>query len=707
MTIGSYKAGIISIVVLGACLIGYSVTPNASTQVSTVQGEATGEKAGSIGVTEVVINEFLASNTDGIQDEDGNSSDWIELHNAGSRPVALEGWTLSDDGSDPGKWTFPAVTIDASGYLLVFASGKDRRLTNGDNLHTNFRLGASGEYLGLYDNGAHRVAVSEFTPEFPAQTSDRSYGLRKDGSSYVYFDTPTPNTANDLADHFVGFVAPPRSSVVRGFYDHDISLELTSPDPEATILYTLDGGDPTPVKGMKYTGPIAITDSTAVRAAAYRDEYRPSSVTTHTYILRASDLSKALPALVIAGDPEESLFNPNGIMAKSGRGETSYDNARERGRTFERPISIELIDPLAGEWNEDTGFQLNCGIRVHGSDFVRVTASRGEDWYTCDRLSSPRKFSFRFYFRSEYGPTQLDFPLFPVSPTTRFDQIVLRAGHNDGCNPFILDELCRRLHVDMGWKASTGTFANLFINGKFKSYYNPCERLDENTFQRWYTSDEQWDVVSPGTQTGGTPTGATEARDGDLDAWTVLLDYARTNDLSVARHYEEVARMLDIEAFIDYLIIQIYTGNWDWPGKNWTAARERTNGTALGKFRFYLWDCEGTFSADRIEDTAFNNFPFDKGDGLNGEDLPIPWLYRALKVNRTFRQLFEHRIQLHMFSGGALTEGNIVRRFNNLAEMIQPVLPAEIRTEAIDEFVPLRTDIVLRAFAKESLYTPR
>src|SRR5437667_4820004 len=75
----------------------------------------------------VLINEVMSSNGGTLLDENGDSSDWIELYNAGSATVSLADWGLSDDPAQPFKWTFRDANIDAGGFLLVFASGKDRQ----------------------------------------------------------------------------------------------------------------------------------------------------------------------------------------------------------------------------------------------------------------------------------------------------------------------------------------------------------------------------------------------------------------------------------------------------------------------------------------------------------------------------------------------------------------------------------------------------
>ncbi len=84
-----------------------------------------------------------------LPDEDGAASDWIEIHNPNGAPFDLGGWRLADAPDERRPWTFPAgATIPPRGYLVVFASGKDRRFA-GLPLHTDFQLAAEGDYLAL------------------------------------------------------------------------------------------------------------------------------------------------------------------------------------------------------------------------------------------------------------------------------------------------------------------------------------------------------------------------------------------------------------------------------------------------------------------------------------------------------------------------------------------------------------------------------
>ena len=145
----------------------------------------------------LVISEFLASNDDGIVDVDGDSSDWIEIHNPTSNTINLSNWHLTDDPADPFKWTLPGLNFPPGGYMVIFASAKDR--TNPlDELHTNFKLNVDGEYLAI-TNPSGVVLTTEFAPTFPQQFEDVSYGFEfapNLTTNEYYFHTPTPGAVN-------------------------------------------------------------------------------------------------------------------------------------------------------------------------------------------------------------------------------------------------------------------------------------------------------------------------------------------------------------------------------------------------------------------------------------------------------------------------------------------------------------------------------
>jgi hypothetical protein len=632
----------------------------------------------------LVINELMASNNDTITDPQGQYDDWIEIYNSGGNPIDVGGMYLTDDLSEPMMWRIPAdksswTTIPAGGYLLIWTDGD----VTDFGLHANFKLNADGEEVGLFDRDGVTLIDSI---SFPEQTADISYGRDPQSNGQIrFFATPTPGAKNNGA--YLGQVDAPQFSHKRGFYDASFYLTLATETKDASIYYTLDGSEPYEFvgrfpKGIIYTGPISISRNTCLRARAIKQGWKPSAIVTNTYLLNADDTVKSLPIISLVGDAGKTFYEPDGVMAIVGGyyggdgrwvsdSDSSYNNPIHRGMAYERPVSFEWIEPA-----DNSGFQIDCGIRVHGSDYMRPRYRRSSGYWTGDS-----KFSFRLYFRDRYGKDMLDYPLFPFE-AERFKSIVLRGGHNDRVNPFIKDELIRRLHKDMGHVDSGGTMANLFINGEYKGYFNPCEHTKDAFCQQWYNSDKDWDVMT-----------INGVRDGDSVSWNNMINYARGHNLSDEANYEQMGKYLDIPAFADYLILQLWNGNWDWPQNNWAAACERSE---EGRWRFFIWDAEGAMFPDRLNTVYF--------DSLNSQNNALGYLYRALKASSTFRQVFADRIYKHFYNGGALTEANITRRFNELRDEMLGVIP-NMDTYVLDTWVPNRLDIFLAACVREGMYT--
>ena len=192
------------------------------------------------------INEIMASNGSTIADEDGDYSDWIELHYGGSKPVDLTGFYLSDDQRHLTMWKLPEVTIHPGETLLIWASGKDRRDTEEGELHTNFRINAGGEPVVL--TAPDGIQIIDLAPPM-AMSRDQSWGRKTDGGEpWVLFQGPTPNGPNEEGELYPWILEPPVFSQEGGFYTEafDLTLELAADHPDALIYYTLDGSDPDP-----------------------------------------------------------------------------------------------------------------------------------------------------------------------------------------------------------------------------------------------------------------------------------------------------------------------------------------------------------------------------------------------------------------------------------------------------------------------------
>jgi hypothetical protein len=152
----------------------------------------------------IQVNELMSSNQTVLADEDGDFSDWIELYNPGDTPVNLQGWGLSDKGALPFQWTFPAVTLQPDSYLLVWASGKNRR--------PDLDSYTSGIRLDMFQNiPGSNVDALLYHPDYPMNPAYTSYLTD-------LFETPS-NIDDNYGQRLVGLIRAP----VTGNYHFQIS----------------------------------------------------------------------------------------------------------------------------------------------------------------------------------------------------------------------------------------------------------------------------------------------------------------------------------------------------------------------------------------------------------------------------------------------------------------------------------------------------
>lgn len=151
---------------------------------------------------DVVINEFMASNKTTITDEADGYSDWIELYNRSDKSVSLDKWFITDDITKKTKWQFPNVSIPSKSYLIIWTDEDKEQ----GQLHANFKLSSSGEYIGLYKSDTSMID----NINFPIQTKDTSYGRYPNGEgNFVYMPIPTPGKENTLGLIEIADTLPP------------------------------------------------------------------------------------------------------------------------------------------------------------------------------------------------------------------------------------------------------------------------------------------------------------------------------------------------------------------------------------------------------------------------------------------------------------------------------------------------------------------
>ncbi len=699
-------------------LVLVGITPGQAGRYSVVVSNFSGSLTSSSAVVTVLssahplISEFMAENDGFLLDEDSEAPDWIELFNPGLGAVNLENWSLTDNATNLTQWRFPATNLAANGYLLVFASGKDRRVP-GAPLHASFRLANSGGYLALVMADGVTIA-SEWT-NYPAQRANVSYGL---SGGPAFFPLPTPGAANNSG--VLGYVADTKLSTNRGFFFAPFNLEVYCTTPGATIAYTTNGNIPTLASGLLIappdantapTGTIQIAATKTLRVAAFKDGWAPTDVDTHTYVLPDSVAAQTRPPGASAtwiedppgnGQSYPADFTVDASVVTAATGYYSFTNALTaiptisivtpmdgvfgptngiytrplmEGTNWERRASVEMIYPNGRE-----GFHVGAGVQIHGavSELPHATP----------------KHPLRILFREEYGMNKFEHPLFP-GPVNKFDQLVLRACSTDSWPiqnlvdfiwrnydaTYLRDQWMRDAHLAMGQTAARGTYVQLYINGVYWGLYNLAEKLNDTFFaDRLGGQKEEYDVV---TDFAGVAVSGTRAM------WTQLLTLSgqaasNTNIFTQVQGLNpDGARntnypvLINMDNFMDYMVLHIHAAAIDWPGRNWWAARH--TGPLSDGFRFFTWDQEVAIDRlDRDSTGTWGNAPTMIEQVY--EPNTVGQVYDGLRRDQEFKVMFGDRVQQHMFNGGVLTlQSNISRWAARSAEIDQAIVGESAR----------------------------
>jgi hypothetical protein len=627
-----------------------------------------------------LVNEFMASNATTIVDDDGDYSDWIELYNPGQTAYDLTGYFLSDDADNPLRWQFPSGTVPAQGYLLVWASGKDRQSPGGD-LHANFAISASGEPLLLTaPDGVTRL--DEIGPI--ALATDISYGRLPDGADHwVEFTVSTPGQPNDEG---LQSIEAPIFSLSPGQYPAAITLALTTSDPQAVITYTLDGSEPT-LASPAYTGPLVLDSRVGdpntisliptnfrppaehfgwrpprgevfkinlVRARAFLPGQARSRITTGSFIVGA-DLDTMLPLPVVSlATAAENLFDDaTGIYVPGNTyvpGDHWTGNYYQSGDEWERPVHLELFD-RAGQLL----LAQDAGVRIHG------TFSR----------QLPQK-SFRLYARAHYGASRFNTQLFPDLPYDSYNRFLIRNGGGDWGRRGFRDLLVQVMVGHMGFDTQAGRAVIHFLNGEYWGLANLRERFDRHYLDRVYGVPEDEVALLYNDAI------VVEGSESDAADYRALRSFVTNSDMTQPTNLAQVAGQMDLENFVAYNVAEIYTANRDWPGNNirfWRRTLPTNDPDAPyghdGRWRWMMFDMDDAFW-DYSHDTLATATA-DDGPGWPNP----PWstaLLRGLLENEWFRHSFINAFADHMNS--TFKPAQAIGLINEFADRYEPAIAA-------------------------------
>ena len=610
------------------------------------------------------INEVVSFNDRGITDEDGDRPDWIEIVNGGGGALNLRDYGLSDDPASPFKWILPERILPAGGFVVVFASGKDR--TDAGPLHTNFSIASGGETLFLTQPDG---LPADQWPGIPL-LRDYSSGRPPSGATgFVFFATPTPGARN-LTPAQATVAEAPGFSHPGGFHQQAFSLALAA-SPDAQIRFTLDGSEPTASSPL-YNAPLTVSDrsgdanvlslisgtatrnqhtdgwfppngvvnkATVVRARTFQPNAWPSPTATQTYCVWSNAPQRyPLPVVSIAIDSRDLFDHNTGIYmlgkvfadytaSHPGEALTGHTpaNYTQRGDAWERQAHLEFFGQ-----GGSPGFAQNVMVDIQGQ------SSR-----------SFRQKTLGIKARQDTAPTDtIAYGLWPGltdhpgQPLRQFRNLRLANSGNDWNETMFRDAVSHRLTAPTGLDTLAYRPVIVFLNGEYWGIHHAREQLDPGFFENHYG-------LAPGDvvicETIGT---LVDGRPGDEQHFLKLRSFIETNDMADPVNYAWISTQMDVQNFMAYQAAEIYLANADWPHNNIRFWRRRTPQFEAGapyghdgRWRWAMFDTDLSYghpwSGGYSENSLSHALNPTGRPGLN-----LPWstlLFRRLMTNPQFR----------------------------------------------------------------------
>ncbi|MBQ0056516.1 MAG: CotH kinase family protein [Bacteroidales bacterium] len=518
-----------------------------------------------------------------------------------------------------------------------------------------------------------------------------------------------PLMAQDVETDSVEVVEKPVFGRKHGIYASAMPVTVKPYVEGRTVYYTNDGSWPTMKSKVVTNGKVSIGKTCVLRAAEAINDTLLSAVTSATYVIPDNvtrqatstdgtplipegypknwgwniDISgrapayysmdrsivneskdqiiqglKDLPIVSVSTDPHflfgEELDSVNGgIYVYTGA--PIGDHA---GRDWERHISLEII---GGKLHHDV--TLDCGIKIHGGH-SRVPEKNA-------------KHAFRLMFKGKYGPKKLEHAVYGDAGADKYEDLILRTHHSnswlhwDESNrqraQYTRELWARSIQERLGWPHSQGQPVHLFLNGLYWGMYNLSERITaEHCAYHYGGKKKDYDVIKVDELSGE----MIEAADGTLDAWNEMTELISQVSATNSDAYyallgldpqgepdPERTPLLDMDDFIDYMLINFYAGNNDWDHHNWFAFR-RFDKHICG-FRFICWDTELILGSEYDDVTSTKNAGKPSG------------FFHQLMKNPKFKARFNWRAHLLLADDGLLTPGKAVQVWDSLYHVVQ------------------------------------
>lgn len=585
---------------------------------------------------QLIINEFVSSNSTSISDSDGDFNDWIEIYNPQDSAINLLNYGLSDNEDLIARWHFPDTIIPAKGFIIIHASGKDKFGNN--EIHANFKISQSGEPI-ILSNSSDEI-ISQTSPAFVP--TDKSYGCLTDGTEpYIISSNPTPNGSNNNTGNVY-------CSHPSGLYTTSVSLHLQTANPYHEIRYTTNGNIPTD-SSLLYTSSLVLTNNTqspnrystipttplsgpkrlneyiwkepksvykcnVIRYAAFENGVIQGDVYTKSYFIDHEIHGRyTMPIVSLVTDSlnlfdhDTGIYIPGKTFDELGFDYFPSGNYHNGGELWERDIHLTYLT--------NTGlliFETDAGMRMRGMSSA----------------INPQK-AFNAYFKSEYGMSKIEYPLFDHSQAEKFKRLIFRNSGRDFLFSHFKDAMLHRVMSTMDLEIQDSKPVVVFFNGEYWGIHNLREKHDKYYFKYKYGIAEE-DINILGI------CGAVD--EGDNTSYREVTSFIAENDLTLDENYAYVTDRIDINNFIDFQITEIYFANADWPCNNFKIWKDNQPDS---KWRFLIYDLDASFGS--AENCAYTTRSLEIASNSGNEWPNCPCsnvVFRSLLKNDKFTERF-------------------------------------------------------------------
>lgn len=589
----------------------------------------------------ILFNEICPSNIDQWVDPSFNYGGWVELYNPTSTDIDITEWYLSDNLEKLQKVKISQTTsVPANGFCTLWFDHYNLWSTK----TIDMKLDCDGASLYLSDSSGELVAAIDY----PIAVSRCSWARTENGGeTWNYCANPTPGLSNNSSKFASERLAAPEVDIESQIFSSGTkTLNVTIPEG-CTLRYTTNGSAPTETNGStSTTGRFTTTATCRYRFRLFKDGYLPSPVVNRTLI--KSSLAIEIPILSISGTKDNFYGDSLGFFVKgvNGRGGNGSSEKCNWNMDWERPTVFEYFTA-----NGQLLFAQETGLERFGGH---------------SRSKTPYSFKIKANKRYE-GVNTLLYPFFEEKPYLKHKALLARNGGNDNkCR--VYDVALQRIVATSGIDVDYQAYQPIahFVNGVWKGTINLREPSNKHYVYANYGLDEdQIDQFEMNPDSGYCQ------KCGTYDAMKQLYDLSKS--ASDESTYDQICNLLDMDEFCNYMAVEFYLRNWDWPQNNLKAWRPRQED---GRFRFILHDLDGfEWSESPFEDFAAKQiYTFDPlyDDTVSQytKEIEVVTIFLNLLNNDTFRKKFIDTFSIVAYS--VFEPNRCVEVINSITRVVAP-----------------------------------